>query len=417
MPANPTLGRRAALHWLAAGLGATALPARLALAAGSDDALSPRLVVLMLRGALDGLAAVPAVGDPAWAALRGQAAAAPQPGTANEGSAAAASPAGAEPRLLPGTLFALHPALAQLHQWWGQGQLLILHAVASAYRERSHFDAQQLLESGGERPFALQTGWLGRALQASGRPAVALSPAMPVALRGAEQASTWTPSRRAPGSDDLLARVGQLYGDDRALADAWAKALQQQGLAREAGMAAGAGIAGMDAGQANGLAALARQAGAFLSAERGARVAWLEAGGWDTHTQQAGRLQRQLAALDDGLAALRSALGPHWARTSVLVMTEFGRTAVLNGSGGTDHGSGGVALLAGGAVAGGRVLTDWPGLAPAQLLDRRDLRPTQDIRAVIGALLQRQFGLSQAQLRAGILPGAPVFDDAQLWRA
>lgn len=396
---HPThkLPRRAALQWLAAGLGAAALPARLALAASSSDAESPRLVVVMLRGALDGLAAVPALGDPAWAALRGQEALPPN-----------AHP----PRPLDGTLFAMHPALETLHRWWGERQLLVLHAIASPYRERSHFDAQQLLESGGERPFALQTGWLGRALHATGKPAVALSPAMPVALRGAEQASTWTPSRRGADDADTLARIARLYGDDKQLAEAWSKALVQQGMAREAGMAEmGA------AGNANGFAALARQAGSFLSAERGSRVAWLETGGWDTHSQQANRLQRQLASLDEGLAALRESLGAHWARSTVLVMTEFGRTAVLNGSGGTDHGSGGVALLAGGAVAGGRVLSDWPGLAPSQLLDGRDLRPTQDIRSVIGAVLQRQFGLSMAQLQAGVLPGAASADRLALWRA
>ncbi|MBA4341504.1 MAG: hypothetical protein C0423_05050 [Methylibium sp.] len=396
---HPThkLPRRAALQWLAAGLGAAALPAKLALAASSSDAESPRLVVVMLRGALDGLAAVPALGDPAWAALRGQEAPLPN-----------AQP----PRPLDGTMFALHPALDTLHRWWGERQLLVLHAIASPYRERSHFDAQQLLESGGERPFALQTGWLGRALHASGKPAVALSPAMPVALRGSEQASTWTPSRRGADDADTLARIARLYGDDRQLAEAWSKALVQQGMAREAGMAEMGAV-----GNANGFAALARQAGSFLSAERGSRVAWLEAGGWDTHSQQANRLQRQLASLDEGLAALRESLSAHWARTTVLVMTEFGRTAVLNGSGGTDHGSGGVALLAGGAVAGGRVLSDWPGLAPNQLLDGRDLRPTQDIRRVIGAVLQRQFGLSTTQLQAGVLPGAASAEGLALWRA
>lgn len=391
------LPRRAALQWLAAGLGAAALPARLALAASSSQAEAPRLVVVMLRGALDGLAAVPAPGDPGWAALRGQEA--PPPG-------------GATARPLDGTMFAMHPTLESLHLWWGERQLLVLHAIASPYRERSHFDAQQLLESGGERPFALSTGWLGRALEAVGQPAVALSPAMPVALRGSDKASTWTPNRRGAGDEDTLARIARLYSNDKQLAEVWSKALAQQGMAREAGMPEMAG-----AGNANGFAALARQAGSFLSAERGPRVAWLETGGWDTHSQQANRLQRQLAGLDEGLAALRESLGAHWARSTVLVMTEFGRTAVLNGSGGTDHGSGGVALLAGGAVAGGRVLADWPGLAPGQLLDGRDLRPTLDIRSVIGAVLQRQFGLSNAQLQAGVLPGAPAAERLALWRA
>lgn len=402
-PTPFVMPRRAVLQQLTAGAVASLLPARLTLAAGSDQPEAPRLVVLMLRGALDGLAAVPAPGDPHWAALRGR------------------QPADAAPPLpLDGTPFALHPALVQLHRWWSARELLVLHAIASPYRERSHFDAQQLLESGGERPFTLATGWLGRALQASNRSAVALNPALPLALRGADQASTWTPGHPAEASDDLLERVGRLYGEDRLLADTWAKAMAQQGRARHAeraGSAMGGAASGMEGGNGGGLVALARQAGALLSAEQGPRVAWLETGGWDTHAQQAPRLQRLLAALDAGLAELRSALGPLWQRSTVLVLTEFGRTAVPNGSGGTDHGSGGVALLAGGAVAGGRVLTDWPGLAPTQLLDGRDLRPTQDIRTVIGAVLQRQFGLARSQLLAGVLPSAPAADGLALWRS
>lgn len=392
MPIHPSSPRRR--HALAL-LGAAALAPRLALAGGSnDDAQSSRLVVVLLRGALDGLAAVPAVGDPAWAALRAETA------------------TGALPL---DTMFALHPALPTLQRWYAERQLLVLHAIASPYRERSHFDAQQLLESGGERPFALATGWLGRALQAAGQPAVALSPALPVALRGAEQASTWTPTRGpAAGAEreDLLARIGRLYEGDAALQGAWGRALAQQGMNQAA-----AGMMAPGANAGNGFAALARQAGQFLAAERGPRVAWLESGGWDTHTQQAGRLQRQLAGLDEGLAALREGLGAQWAHSTVLVMTEFGRTAVLNGSGGTDHGTGGVALLAGGAVAGGRVLADWPGLAPAQLLDGRDLRPTRDIRPVLAALAQRQFGLSGAQLTGSVLPGVDLSAAPSLWQA
>lgn len=381
----PRIHRRRLLQWGAAG---ALLPARLTLAAASAAPLAPRLVVVMLRGALDGLAALPAPGDPAWQALRG---------------AAAEGPA---PLPLDG-FFALHPALAGLHGWYRAGELLPVHALASPYRERSHFDAQQLLESGGERPFALATGWLGRALQASGQPAVALASSMPVALRGSDRASTWTPARPGPGGDaDLAARVARLYEGDAALAAAWSQALAQQDM-----------LAGGTTDGTGGFAALAARAGDFLAGERGPRVAWLESSGWDTHAQQAARLQRLLHGLDEGLAALKQALGARWAQSTVLVMTEFGRSALLNGSGGTDHGTGGLALLAGGAVAGGRVLADWPGLAPAQLLDGRDLRPTLDLRLVIAALLQRQFGLSQAQLAGGVLPGVDVRHAPPLWRA
>lgn len=387
--------RRLLLQGLAAG---ALLPGRLSVAAVDDKADAPRFVVVMLRGALDGLAAVPALGDPDWQRLRGDEAVAPN------------TPNGGKPLALD-AMFGLHPALAELHRWYGAKELLVVHATASPYRERSHFDAQQQLESGGERPFALATGWLGRALQASGKPAVALTPAMPVALRGADQASTWTPSGKAAtasASEDLYARVAQLYRADARLGNAWSQALTQQGMARDVGMDGTAGA---------GFTALARQAGGFLAAEQGPRVAWLEAGGWDTHAQQAGRLLRLLSGLDEGLAALKTALGPHWRRTTVLVMTEFGRSAVLNGTGGTDHGTGGVAFLAGGAVAGGRIVVDWPGLAPARLHEGRDLRPTLDLRLVIAGALQQQFGLGRAQLEAGVLPGAGGSEKLALWRA
>jgi uncharacterized protein (DUF1501 family) len=290
--------------------------------------------------------------------------------------------------------FALHPALTSLHRWYRQKDLLVIHAVASPYRERSHFDAQQLLESGGDRPFVQATGWLGRALQSTGQPAMALTAAMPLALRGASGASTWTPAGRASSHQDLMARVAQMYGDDVQLANALAQAVGQQDMAM-----------GADGGP--GLTGLAQQAGKFLSDSKGPRVAWLEAGGWDTHTQQLGRLGRLLPSLDEALAALRNALGQHWATTTVLVMTEFGRSATLNGTGGTDHGTGGVAFLAGGQVAGGRVLADWPGLARGQLLEGRDLKPTLDIRSLIAPVLQRQFALNPSALRFA-LPDAPT---------
>ena len=389
MPAMMT-DRRRSLRWLGAGAMAGLLPARLVLAAPAASADSPRLVVVMLRGALDGLAAVPATGDPAWARLR--------PATDGPGGSTAA------PDWLRLTdLFGLHPALARLHRWYVQGDLLVLHAVGSPYRERSHFDAQQMLESGGERPFALATGWLGRALQASGQGGVALTSAMPLSLRGSDAASTWTPARSLGSRDDLLARVAELYRDDTLLRQAFAQSMAQQGMAAQAATD-------------NSMVGLARQAGSFLAAAQGPRLAWLETDGWDTHTQQAGRLGRQLAALDEGLAALREGLAAQWARTTVLVMTEFGRSAAFNGSGGTDHGTGGVAFLAGGSVAGGQVLTDWPGLGPAQLLDGRDLRPTLDLRGVLASVAQRQFGLSAGVVSGMVLPGAAPVRHA-LWRA
>ena len=383
-------------------LGAAALtfslPARLSFAASSGDKANSeqRLVVVLLRGALDGLAAVPATGDPAWADLRGHSevilrsqaqttAAAIGINSPNSQSSSA---------LLPlDSTFGFHPGLKALHQWYSQKELLVIHAVASPYRERSHFDAQQLLESGGDMPFSQSTGWLGRALQSSGLSAMALTASMPLALRGADTASTWTPKGHVSKDQDLVMRVAQMYGNDAPLANAIGQAMGQMGMS-------------MGADDAQGLSGLASQAGKFLANPNGPRVAWLEAGGWDTHTQQVGRLGRLLPILDDSLTALRNSLGQHWSTTTVLVMTEFGRSAALNGSGGTDHGTGGVAFLAGGQIAGGRVLADWPGLSKGNLLDGRDLRPTLDIRSLIGPVAERQFGLNSVAMKK-ILPGAP----------
>ena len=368
------LNRRAVLRLLGAAGGSYPLGMALAAPGSSHELEGPRLVVVMLRGALDGLAAVPAPGDPAWAALR-----------TDEHAAAAALPLD--------SIFAMHPALSNLHRWYTRKELLVVHATASPYRERSHFDAQQLLESGGERPFVLSTGWLGRALHASDKRAIAITAAMPLALRGADGASTWTPDLRRPVDQDLMSRVAQMYRRDGPLAAAFGEVAVQKDMAM-----------GADSGP--GFASLARQAGVFLADPNGPRVAWLEAGGWDTHANQHARLERLLVGLDEALAALREGLGAQWANTTVLVMTEFGRSARFNGSGGTDHGTGGVAFIAGGRVAGGTVLTDWPGLAGGQLFEGRDLKPTIDLRSVMVPIVQRQFGLDPSQIQSNILPGA-----------
>ena len=406
---NDSLPRRTVLRLLG-GVAAGALTGWSGAAHAADTPdRNPRLVVVMLRGALDGLAAVPAVGDPAWANLRGAqnyrldpaaaGAAAPAPG---------ASPVTAAPLPLDST-FALHPALAELHRWYTQRELLVVHGLASPYRERSHFDAQQMLEAGSDKPFALSTGWLGRALQAKGQPAVALETSLPLGLRGADLASTWSPSRPSATSDDTLARMARLYQTDPALAKAW-------GLATGNALTPAMDEGMSTAGNQSDWAPLMRQAGHFLTQPNGPRVAWLDTDGWDTHSQQEARLGRLLTRLDQALATLKTSLGPAWAHTTVLVMTEFGRTAVPNGSGGSDHGTGAAAFLAGGNVAGGRVLADWPGLASQQLLSARDLRPTLDIRGLLATLAERQFGLSSTTVRQTIVPGAPAWRDS-LWRA
>jgi len=325
---------------------------------------------------MDGLAAVPATGDPAWSALR--------------------------PELMPETAgpkldeyFSLHPSLVHLHEAHLRGELITVHAVASTYRERSHFDAQNLLETGGLTPYALDTGWLGRALALGSGQALAVVSGLPLALRGSSRASTLTPSRVAQADDSFFERLQSMYDSDPVLA-----ARLQQGLqARNSmGMAMPA-----DAGNPRSFETLCAQAAAALNAT--ADVAWLELDGWDTHGNQVARLTRQFQLLDGGLARLRQDLAPRWRETTVLVMTEFGRTARYNGTNGTDHGTAGVAWVLGGALRGGRVWTDWPGLAPTNLLQDRDLRPTLDVRALWQPLLTRHLGLGRTEL-AQVLPGA-----------
>ena len=352
----------------------------LAIAAAAID---KRFVFIMLRGAMDGLSAVMPVGDPAYAALRGNFGPPPNAGT---------------PLSLGGD-FALHPALAELGALYGKGESLFVHAIASPYRERSHFDAQNVLETGGTVAYALKDGWLNRLLPVLPRaqePAMALSPAMPMALRGAAPATSYAPSQLPQADDDLLARVGDMYAGDPQLHALWNDAIDARMMA------------GSDAMGRSNPAALGRLAATFLAKPDGARVAVIELGGWDTHSGQAGRLNTQLKQLDATIAALRTGLGPTWADTIVVAATEFGRTAVPNGTGGTDHGTGGVAMLAGGAVKGGRVVADWPGLAPAQLYQARDLRPTADLRALFAGVAADHFRLDPALVARTVFAGEAV---------
>ena len=390
----------------AAGLGLLAPLAGLQLvnAAGAAVPGGPRLVLVILRGGLDGLAAVPAIGDPAFADARG------------------ALGRFASPALPLDGLLALHPALPGLHRLYGQGELLVLHATGLPYRERSHFDAQQVLESGVERPFALDTGWLGRALAGNGHKGIAFQSAVPLVLRGHAGIDTWAPSTRPDPAPDLVARLGRLYADDTALASALAlaQALRVDGAMPAAAAASGqasAMLAGANTAAPARQAApvlLARQAAAFVAAPDGPQAAVLELGGWDSHANQAadgGPLVNNLRLLDNTLAALREGLtapgsGDVWRRTVVLVVTEFGRTVAINGTLGTDHGTGGAAFVLGGAVQGGRVLADWPGLAPAQRNDGRDLRITTDLRAVFKTVLTDHLGLPAALVANTLLPGS-----------
>ncbi|HVN98765.1 MAG TPA: DUF1501 domain-containing protein [Steroidobacteraceae bacterium] len=375
-----------------------------------------RVVFIILRGALDGLSAVPPYGDPAYAALRGPLAV-PPPGSKDGG-------------LQLDHLFALHPSLAFMHECFAGGELAVLHAAATPYRERSHFDGQDVLESGMVRPHASESGWLNRALALRDtRPArlgIALGANVPLVMRGPADVASWAPSKLASLSEDTLQRVADLYASDPLLAQRLADALASDAIAAEAQSQAASpadammpAMAGDQAASGAPAAAGAQRGGAaryletvralagFLRRDDGPRVAVMETSGWDTHANEGGaqgQLATRLAALDAGLREMRTALGPAWSRTAVLLATEFGRTAASNGTRGTDHGTGSAAWLLGGAVAGGRVLADWPGLGAGSLYEGRDLRPTLDLRSAMKEVLHVQLELSDRELDTAVFP-------------
>jgi uncharacterized protein (DUF1501 family) len=368
-----------------------------ALAEGRD----PRLLVIVLRGALDGLAAVAPVGDPGWVGLRGD---------------RAVTLDGKPPALALDSFFALNAAMPNLHRLYQAGAATIVHAAATPYRERSHFDGQDVLESGLSRPGATDTGWLNRALASlqptgrarGGRDAFAIGPIAPLVVRGTAPVLSWTPRRLPPASDDTLMRLMELYRHtDPALARVLEESAGLATIARAGGMD---GVEARAPGPVQVRAYFAESAGTaakFLARPDGPRVGALAFDGWDTHAAEganSGRLANLLAALDGAIAAIETEIKDAWRQTVVAVVTEFGRTARINGTDGTDHGTATVALLAGGALKGGRVIADWPGLKPANLHDGRDLKPTTDLRAVLKGLLRDHLRVDEKALATAVFP-------------
>jgi len=358
----------------ASALAALGFPRMAFARAGTDR----RFVFIIQRGAADGLSIVAPTGDPAFGGTRGD--------------FAADVASGAK----LGDFFTLHPALSETAKLYSARQALFVHAVASPYRDRSHFDGQNVLETGGSAAYRLKDGWMNRLLgllppdQAK---ALALSSTVPVALRGSHEVSSYASSQLPSPSNDLLARVTALYESDPQLHALWSEALETRVKAGDA-MQAGSGQKGAATG------ALA----AKMLLGDGARIAMIETTGWDTHSGQKGRLNAQLRDLDQLLAALRSGLGADWANTLVLVATEFGRTAHPNGTGGTDHGQASAAMMVGGSVAGGKVVSDWPGLAQSALYEGRDLKPTMDLDALIAGALAQHYGQEPLRVMTTLFP-------------
>jgi uncharacterized protein (DUF1501 family) len=242
---------------------------------------------------------------------------------------------------------------------------------------------------------------------------VALGQNVPLLMRGPAEVTSWSPSRLSAPDEDTLARLTDLYASDQLLAARLADALAADALASEDGamphdepMAAG-GAPARPAGNPARYAEIVRAAAGFLRQQDGPQVAVFDTSGWDTHANEGGaegQLAGRLAALDAGLATLRQELQSAWSESAVLLVTEFGRTAAVNGTRGTDHGTATAALLAGGAVAGGRVIADWPGLSGRALREGRDLAPTLDLRSVLKGLLAEHFALSERVLSQEVFP-------------
>jgi uncharacterized protein (DUF1501 family) len=366
---------------------------RLAFASSGGDA---RLVMLILRGGMDGLAAAPAYGDSAYRKLRG--------------TLALQSPRSTRGILNLDGFFGLHPNMKNLHAMYRQNEMLLGHAIATSYRDRSHFDGQKQLENGTDSPVGAHDGWLNRTLKYlpdASSEAIALAQNVPLILYGDAAVNSWSPSVLPEADSETIARIARMYAGDEFFSSQFESAMQTRAMADDLD---DGGMMGKRSGARNqNIDVLIKAAGRFLGEEEGPRIAVLESSGWDTHANQgsdSGQLANKLSQLDTGLALLKRELGRAWKNTVVVVASEFGRTVAVNGSNGTDHGTANAVFLLGGAVNGGRVLSDWPGLAKSRLYEGRDLKSTLDIRSLFKSLLHDHLRISADALENTIFPGS-----------
>lgn len=343
-----------------------------------------RLVVIVLRGGLDGLGAVQPYGDPGLARLRPTLAVRPGEGLTD----------------LDG-FFGLSNAFADLMPMWRAGELGFVQAVSTPYRnKRSHFDGQDFLENGGSDPRGVMTasrdGWLNRTLSlipgARAQYALAVGRGQLLLLSGKNDVSSWSPSNAMNLDNDERRMLSKLYAKDPLFARALEGAELYSDDERAAQRDTGETLAAFTAKELSGKT----------------RIAAFSLGGWDTHRRQAGAIRRPALQLVTALKTLKSGLGRNWDKTAVIAVTEFGRTARENGSKGTDHGTGGTVILAGGAIAGGRIYGQWPGLGDGDLYEDRDLMPTGDLRRWAAWALAGQFGLDRSSLETTVFPGVDL---------
>jgi uncharacterized protein (DUF1501 family) len=422
---NAPLSRRSLLTQ-AAGLGVTVSFLGGQAFAAADGAMAKRkMVVVIARGGMDGLTVSPPIGDPDYAALRG----------------AVAVPA--DQALKLDSTFALHPALASVHALALKGQARIAPAIASPDRARSHFEAQDVLETGAAQVYGVSSGWLNRTLEAMGPKKIeglSVGATAPLILRGKVQAASWSPGKGVDETARLPTLLQDLYRSDPLMGPAFARGLETESMAEAAVMADTASMApGMGLQKtanttamtppamtptAEALAAQrkgredARKLGStlagFMAQPGGPRIAALSLDGWDTHSGQVGQLNTRLTYLDAVLDGLNTGLGAEWNNTVVVVATEFGRTARVNGTGGTDHGTGSTALVLGGGLKRGGIIGDWPTLKQDALFENRDLRPSLDMRGLFKGVLAEHMGVDHAALETTVFPDSasakPVAD-------
>jgi uncharacterized protein (DUF1501 family) len=404
---NIALSRRALLSGAVSLSLWGALP-RVGSAAGSRD---PRLLTIILRGGLDGLWLASPAADPDLAALRGR---------------FALTQSGEGAGLPLDGFFVLNPAMPFLHGLYQKREALIVHAVATPYRERSHFDGQDVLESGLAGVARSDDGWLNRAvgqlatagkanptgLAKASAKGLAMGAVMPLVMRGPAPVLSWIPQTYGiPLRESTIARLMDLYAEtDPGLAKAFAEGIALDKVA----LVAPAEPATKGQGPAQPplmreFVGTAEAAARFLSSADGPRIGVLSYNGWDTHANAGaikGQLANRLGGLDLAIKALAEGMGAAWKDTVVVIVTEFGRTARVNGTEGTDHGTGTVALLVGGAVKGGRMIADWPGLSDKALHQGRDLRPTRDLRSVLKGVLRDHVGIPDGALAATVFPSS-----------
>ena len=364
-----------------------------------------KLIVIMLRGAIDGLNVVAPYGDANYERLRPTIAVA-RPGQENS-------------LIDLDGYFGLHPALRPLHDLWLQHRLAFVHASGSPDPTRSHFDAQDYLESGTPGRKSTQDGWMNRLVASMAGPqgptrAISIGPVLPRILTG-RISTTNIASGAAAGKATALDRpqigdaFAQLYQGQDKLSTMYKEA-QSARKEMMASMEDESRIADGGAPLPHGFPGDAARLATLIKNDPRIQFAFVPLGGWDTHANQgagSGQLANRLVPLGQGLATLARGLGPIFNETTIVVMSEFGRTARQNGNSGTDHGHGNVMWVLGGSVAGGRVFGDWRGVGDAQLHDGRDLPVTTDFRSVLAHVVERHLKLSDQQLQT-VFPSMPA---------